>query len=73
MVGVSGDAGIEAKILVGTIGLGRGNLRVAFSEVIEESDMTADAQAIGDDAGLDNITEVTVDRRIKITCICGFS
>ena len=35
---------------------------MAFSEIIvEEGDVTADAQAVGDDAALDGITEVTVD------------
>ena len=60
--GPEGDGIPNFLILVGTIGLGRGNLRVAYSEIIvEEGDVTADAQAVGDDAGLDGITEVTVD------------
>ena len=60
--GPEGDGIPNFLILVGTIGLGRGNLRVAYSEIIvEEGDVTADAQAVGDDAGLDGITKVTVD------------
>ena len=35
---------------------------MAFSEIIvKEGDVAADAQAVGDDAGLDGIAEVTVD------------
>jgi hypothetical protein len=60
--GLEGDGIPDFLVLVGTIGPGRGNLRVAFSEIIvEEGDVTADAQAVGDDAALDGITEVTVD------------
>ena len=60
--GPEGDGIPNFLILVWTIGLGRGNLRVAFSEIIvEEGNVTADAQAVGDDAGLDGITEMTVD------------
>lgn len=60
--GPEGDGIPDFLILVGTIGLGRGNLWVAFSEIIvEEGDVTADAQAVGDDTGLDGIAEMTVD------------
>jgi hypothetical protein len=60
--GLEGDGIPDFLVLVGTIGPGRGNLRVAFSEIIvEEGDVAADAQAVGDDAALDGITEVTVD------------
>ena len=35
---------------------------MAFSEIIvEEGDVTADAQAVGGDAGLDGMAEATVD------------
>ena len=60
--GPEGDRIPDFLIFVRVIGLGRGNLRVMFSEIIvEEGDVTADAQTVGGDACLDGIAEVPVD------------
>ena len=60
--GPEGDRIPDFLIFIRVIGLGRGNLRVALSEIIvEEGDVTADAQAVGGDACLDGIAEVAVD------------
>ena len=56
--GLKGDRIPDLLVLIRVIRLGGRNLRVAFSEIIvEEGDMTADAQAIGSDTDLGGIAE----------------